>query len=132
MSNGLKRVPIARYHAIEKDSLKIKKLEQVLIGKPLRAIPGHALERAAKKQMPVSRDKRALCIWNRARFLRLGDSTQSQRDLTHFCVDESGTAALEYGLIVTLITLGVLAAIRYMGHWTLGVFNTVGNNLTSS
>ncbi|HYA80242.1 MAG TPA: heterodisulfide reductase-related iron-sulfur binding cluster, partial [Methylocystis sp.] len=32
------------------------------------------LERAAKKWMPVFRDKRALRFWNRSRFLRLGDS----------------------------------------------------------
>ena len=32
----LERVPIAWNHAIEKDSLKIKEMEHVLIGKPLR------------------------------------------------------------------------------------------------
>jgi hypothetical protein len=31
----LERLPIARNHAIEKDSLKIKEVEHVLIGKPL-------------------------------------------------------------------------------------------------
>ena len=34
--NALERVPIAWNHAIEKDSLKIKEMEHVLIGKPLR------------------------------------------------------------------------------------------------
>ena len=54
----------------------------VLEGESERVGRSRALERAAKKQMPVFRDKRALCFWNRSRFLRLGDSAQSQRDLT--------------------------------------------------
>jgi len=41
------RVPLAWSHASDKDSLKIKKLEHVLVGKPLCALPGHALGRAA-------------------------------------------------------------------------------------
>ena len=36
------RVPIAWNHAIEKDSLKIKKLGHVRIGKPLRTFPALA------------------------------------------------------------------------------------------
>jgi len=52
--------------------------------------------------------------------------------LTRFCVDESGVVALEYGLILTLITMGIIAATRYMGQWAIGVFDSLGNNLASS
>jgi len=40
---SLERVPLAWNHASDKDALKIKRLEHVLIGKPLCTFPGHAL-----------------------------------------------------------------------------------------
>ncbi|MHA6333765.1 Flp family type IVb pilin [Qipengyuania sp. CAU 1752] len=39
--------------------------------------------------------------------------------------DESGATAVEYGLILTLVFLGMVAAVQGVGNETIGLWNTI-------
>ena len=47
-----------------------------------------------------------------------------------FLRDESGATAIEYGLILILLTLAILGALTTMGQSLSGTFNKVSNKLS--
>lgn len=51
--------------------------------------------------------------------------------VTRFVKDESGATAIEYGLIAALISVGIIAAATTLGNGLAGLFNGIGNKLTT-
>jgi pilus assembly protein Flp/PilA len=51
--------------------------------------------------------------------------------VSRFLKDESGATAIEYGLIVALIAVVIIAAVTTIGTKLNNTFNTVGNKLPS-
>jgi len=49
--------------------------------------------------------------------------------LKQFCKDESGTTAIEYGLIMSLIFLAIVGGVRGMANKTVNMYNNIQNNL---
>ena len=49
--------------------------------------------------------------------------------IKRFAKDESGATAIEYGLIASLIAIGVIAAARTLGTNLSNTFNNVAGNL---
>ena len=47
--------------------------------------------------------------------------------LVDFTRDDSGATAIEYGLIVGLIAVGILAALVVFGGGVTGMFNNINN-----
>lgn len=45
--------------------------------------------------------------------------------LTHFVRDESGTAAIEYGLITLLISIVIIGALTAIGLILVGIYPTI-------
>jgi len=53
------------------------------------------------------------------------------RLLSRFLQDETGATAIEYGLIVSLISIVAIAAYSQVGSKLQSTFNDVANNLSS-
>ena len=53
----------------------------------------------------------------------------ARRWLYDFYADESGATAIEYGLIVALISVVVITAVTTLGNKLNKAFTTVGNKL---
>ena len=47
--------------------------------------------------------------------------------LSRFAADESGATAIEYGLIATLIAVGIIGAARILGSQVSSTFNSVAD-----
>ena len=57
---------------------------------------------------------------------------QKTRKLKFFS-DESGGTAIEYGLILCLIVIGIIASVSYIGqNFVVGPMNNVGSTLGST
>jgi pilus assembly protein Flp/PilA len=54
-----------------------------------------------------------------------------QRFVGRFVKDESGSNALEYGLIVALISLAIVAGAGAAGTALGNLFNTIGTKITA-
>lgn len=52
--------------------------------------------------------------------------------LTRFLKDESGATAIEYGLIASLISVGIVGALLVLGPRLAEVFNTVEGSLDTA
>ena len=52
--------------------------------------------------------------------------------LKKFAADDSGQDLIEYALITMLIGMTLFSAMRVLGTTLTGVFNTIGNSLTSA
>ncbi len=51
--------------------------------------------------------------------------------LTRFWKDESGATAIEYGLIASLIVIGIIVSVQAIGtNYVAGPLNTVQSHLT--
>ena len=50
----------------------------------------------------------------------------------HFCGDESGATAIEYGLIAALVSVAAIGALTTMGESLQTLFGTVSNSLTDA
>jgi Flp pilus assembly pilin Flp len=48
---------------------------------------------------------------------------------SRLAMNERGATALEYGLIVAVITLTILVSLNKMGGWLTNVFNATSNRL---
>jgi len=51
------------------------------------------------------------------------------RIVKKFLTDESGATAIEYGLIASLISLTIIAAVSRLGGKLTGTFNEITSNL---
>jgi pilus assembly protein Flp/PilA len=49
-----------------------------------------------------------------------------------FLKDESGTTAIEYGLIAALVSVAIVAALTTMSGYLQGVFTYIGNQLKTA
>ena len=47
-------------------------------------------------------------------------------------VDESGSTAIEYGLIAALVAVAIIAALSFVGTKLGSLFNNIGSNLTAT
>ena len=54
------------------------------------------------------------------------------RTLTKFLKDDSGTTAIEYGLIAALVSIASIAALTGLGDSLVNVFEAVDNDLTNA
>ena len=54
---------------------------------------------------------------------------EMMRILRQFLTDESGVTAIEYGLIASLISLTIIAAVNRLGGKLSGTFNEIASNL---
>jgi Flp pilus assembly pilin Flp len=52
--------------------------------------------------------------------------------LVGFVTDESGTTVIEYGLVVLLVSLGIIGALAVIGSTLGGVYVAIGNALTAA
>lgn len=52
--------------------------------------------------------------------------------LNNLVVDESGQDLIEYALVAALVGLGAVASMKTLANSINGVFNNVGNSLTSN
>ena len=52
--------------------------------------------------------------------------------IQHFCHDESGATAIEYGLIAALVSVAAIAALRGMGESLSNLFGLVSGELTDA
>ena len=52
--------------------------------------------------------------------------------VARFANDESGATAIEYGLIAALIAVGIIAAATTLGNGLSGLFNGIGNKLSTT
>ncbi len=50
----------------------------------------------------------------------------------HFCGDESGATAIEYGLIAALVSVAAIGALTTMGESLQAMFSTVSNSMTAA
>ncbi len=50
----------------------------------------------------------------------------------HFCGDESGATAIEYGLIAALVSVAAIGALTTMGQSLNTMFETVSNSMTNA
>ena len=50
----------------------------------------------------------------------------------HFCDDESGATAIEYGLIAALVSVAAIGALTTMGNSLKSLFGTVSNSMTNA
>jgi pilus assembly protein Flp/PilA len=51
--------------------------------------------------------------------------------LKHFIFEEEGQTLVEYGLLISLIALVVIAILSLMGRKVRNTFNAAGNQLTN-
>ncbi len=49
------------------------------------------------------------------------------KTIGHFCADESGATAIEYGLIAALVSVAAIGALTTMGNTLNTLFGTVSN-----
>ena len=49
-----------------------------------------------------------------------------------FCADESGAAAIEYGLLAALLSILLIAGATTSGDQMSTMFNTVGSSISSA
>ena len=54
------------------------------------------------------------------------------RNLVKFLKDDSGASAAEYAVLLTLVTVALIAAVGFLGSAISGVFQTVASTLTSN
>jgi Flp pilus assembly pilin Flp len=52
--------------------------------------------------------------------------------LVGFVTDESGTTVIEYGLVVLLVSLGIIGALAVIGSTLGGAYVAIGNALTAA
>ncbi len=50
----------------------------------------------------------------------------------HFCGDESGATAIEYGLIAALVSVAAIGALTTMGESLQTMFSTVSNSMSAA
>jgi pilus assembly protein Flp/PilA len=50
----------------------------------------------------------------------------------HFCADESGATAIEYGLIAALVSVAAIGALTAMGNSLQTMFGSVSNSLSNA
>ncbi len=50
----------------------------------------------------------------------------------HFCGDESGATAIEYGLIAALVSVAAIGALTPMGESLQTMFGTVSSSMTNA
>ena len=50
----------------------------------------------------------------------------------HFCGDESGATAIEYGLIAALVSVAAIGALTTMGTSLQTMFGTVSNSMSAA
>jgi pilus assembly protein Flp/PilA len=48
-----------------------------------------------------------------------------------FLKDDRGATAIEYGLLITLIAVAIIAGLKLLGPSINGAFNTISNTLNS-
>ena len=54
------------------------------------------------------------------------------RHLVKFLKDDSGASAAEYAVLLTLVTVALIAAVTFLGQAISGVFQTVSGTLNSA
>lgn len=47
-----------------------------------------------------------------------------------FCNDESGATAIEYGLLASILGVGIITAVKALGTKLSGTFSNVSSNLS--
>ncbi len=50
----------------------------------------------------------------------------------HFCGDESGATAIEYGLIAALVSVAAIGALTTMGNTLQTMFGTISNSMSTA
>ena len=50
----------------------------------------------------------------------------------HFCGDESGATAIEYGLIAALVSVAAIGALTTMGDTLQTMFGTISNAMSTA
>ena len=50
----------------------------------------------------------------------------------HFCGDESGATAIEYGLIAALVSVAAIGALTTLGDSLQNIFTEVSNSLSTA
>ncbi len=50
----------------------------------------------------------------------------------HFCDDESGATAIEYGLIAARVSVAAIGALTTMGNSLQTMFGTVSNSMSAA
>ncbi len=54
------------------------------------------------------------------------------KHIGHFCADESGATAIEYGLIAALVSVAAIGALTTMGNTLNTLFTTVSNAMNTA
>jgi pilus assembly protein Flp/PilA len=54
------------------------------------------------------------------------------KHIKHFCGDESGATAIEYGLIAALVSVAAIGALTTMGNTLNTLFTTVSNSMNTA
>ena len=54
------------------------------------------------------------------------------KGIKHFCLDESGATAIEYGLIAALVSVAAISALTAMGNSLQLMFGSVANTLAAA
>ncbi len=54
------------------------------------------------------------------------------KNIGHFCGDESGATAIEYGLIAALVSVAAIGALTTMGNTLNTLFSTVSNAMNTA
>ncbi len=54
------------------------------------------------------------------------------KNIGHFCDDESGATAIEYGLIAALVSVAAIGALTTMGNTLNTLFSTVSNAMNTA
>ncbi len=54
------------------------------------------------------------------------------KSFKHFCGDESGATAIEYGLIAALVSVAAIGALTTMGDALNTMFGTVSNSMNTA
>ncbi len=52
--------------------------------------------------------------------------------IKHFCGDESGATAIEYGLIAALVSVAAIGALTTMGNTLQTMFGTISNSMSTA
>ncbi len=50
----------------------------------------------------------------------------------HFCGDESGATAIEYGLIAALVSVAAIGALTTMGNTLQTMYGTISNSMSTA
>ena len=54
------------------------------------------------------------------------------KNIGHFCADDSGATAIEYGLIAALVSVAAIGALTTMGNTLNTLFGTVSNAMNTA